>query len=380
MSFKKTLLFIFALSIGAAILSAPVNATETRVGSMGGIGLYTHDNSNIFIFPGSIYTYAGQVIGEFRVKNNDNSYTIGVNYPYGDYSVIGAYLNRPINIPIPFALADSVALNHTTDFFFGTQMSKFDLGLHLSLGLDSYSQDVGTEEDKQSARYIGLGAGLSHEAMDLGLLVELPSAKRDFVDTSNSFSGFGFGLSGRLFMGQTTRFVPVGLLYMASTKAEFSNATGTVSETDYKTTNIGLGIGLNHELNDKNMIVAGVEIFGMNSNKTEVQNGPENTIAVTTFPGFYMGVESEITRWLIGRLGAAQVYQSTKVKFTPPGGPDVESTSRASNYRIAFGLGFKFADFLLDAAMNEGLFFDGPNFISGGINPMATKLSLTYEF
>jgi hypothetical protein len=358
-----------------------VSATETRVGSMGGVGLYTHDNSNIFFFPGAIYTYSGQVVGEFRSKNNDNSYTVGINYPFGDFSVIGAYLNRPISMSIPGGLADSVTLNHTTDLFYGTQMSQFDLGFRLSLGLDSHSRDIApNDEDKQSGRYLGVGVGVSHEAMDAGLLFELPSAKRELADTNNTWGGFGFGLNGRLFMGETTRIVPLATLYFSSTKAEFTNTSGTALETNYGTTNLGLGVGFNHELNERNLLVAGVEVFGYASNRTEIQDGPETTVKTVTMPGFYLGVESDITRWLTGRLGAAQVYQSTKTKFSPVGGPDTESTSRASNYRIAFGLGFHFGDFLLDAAINEGLFFDGPNFISGGVNPMATRLSLTYEF
>jgi len=137
---------IFAASIALAMvfaISAGVTATETRVGTMGGIGFYVHDNSNIFYFPGAIYTYSGQVVGELRVKNNDNAYSIGVNYPVGDFSVIGVYLNRPIPLTIPNNIADDVTLNQTTDLFYGMQMSEFDLGFKASFGADAITFDGG---------------------------------------------------------------------------------------------------------------------------------------------------------------------------------------------------------------------------------------------
>ena len=378
MGLRKSLpvLMIF---LGALLFAtAQLSATETRVGSMGGVGLYTHDNSNIFYFPGAIYTYAGQVIGEFRVKQVDTSYTVGINYPIGDYSVVGVYLNRPINVSIPGGIVNNVQLNHTTDILYGTQMTQYDLGLSLSLGLDSQKSGPDTAETKETARYIALGAGLSHEAMDLGVRFELPSAKLEPpTGPDQKWGGFAFGAVGRFFRGETTRLVPLGALYFSSTKAEIDTF-----ETKYKGLNLGLGIGLNHELNERNLLVMGLEVFGMAQQKVEVEWGaaPDTTFTTTTLPGFFMGLESEIKPWLIGRLGVAQVYQSVKTKIEPPTGAEIELTSRESNFNVRFGLGFHFGDFLLDAAINEGLVFDGPNFISGSVNPMASRLSLTYEF
>jgi hypothetical protein len=375
---KLVLAALLTLIILATFSSLP--ATETRVGSMGGIGLYTHDNSNIFFFPGAIYTYAGQVVGELRVKGNDNSYSIGVHYPLNNYSVLGVYLNRPINVFVPAGIADSVQLNHTTDIFYGRQMADYDLGIRLAIGLDSYKEDLGTTDDKQSARYIGLGAGLSNERMDLGLLFELPHAKREIADSSNTWSGFGFGLNARMFSGEATKLVPLGTFYYASATTKIDRVAPPVAKVNYKRMDVGLGIGLNHQLNEQNLLVIGLEAIGLTSLKTDVDDGPESTDQSFTFPGLYMGVESEIKPWLTGRLGAAQVYQSRTLKFKPAGGTETKSTSRSSQFNVSFGLGFNFGDFVLDAAINEGLFFDGPNFISGGTNPMANRLSLTYNF
>ncbi len=256
MSRKNLLAASVALGLVIALFSGAA-ATETRVGTMGGIGFYTHDNSNIFYFPGAIYTYSGQVVGELRVKNNDNSYSVGIHYPLGDYAVVGVYLNRPIPLAIRPNIVQNVTLNHTTDFFYGVQMSQFDLGLRLSIGLDAAKRDVGDDEIKESARYMALGAGISNEGMDLGAFIELPNAKYDTADNSTDWGGFGVGLAGRLFHGETTKLVPVVLLNYRSTSSNYEPGTTSVDYTDM---NLGLGVGVNHELNDKNLLVMAVEL------------------------------------------------------------------------------------------------------------------------
>lgn len=376
---------IFAASIALAMvfaISAGVTATETRVGTMGGIGFYVHDNSNIFYFPGAIYTYSGQVVGELRVKNNDNAYSIGVNYPVGDFSVIGVYLNRPIPLTIPNNIADDVTLNQTTDLFYGMQMSEFDLGFKASFGADAITFDGGGGEDKESASYMALAAGLSNEKMDLGAHIEIPSAKYEpDGGTDRKWSGFGFAGAGRLFYGETNKFVPVGLINIRSTTADFGTGIGKVKYSDM---NFGLGIGLNHNLNENNMLVMAIEAFGLQSAEQDSSDldvgGGKITYGRLTMPGFYLGAESKIRKWLTGRLGAAQVYQAVSEKYKPETGSEQKLTYTESQFNVSFGLGFTFGDFSLDAAINEGLFFDGPNFISGTTEPMARRLSLTYNF
>jgi hypothetical protein len=374
-------IFISFVVMAAVLTVSTANATEVRVGTMGGVGFYTHDNSNIFYFPGAIYSYNGQVYGELRVKNTDNSYTIGVNYPLGTNAVVGAYLNRPLPLAVKPGIVNNVTLNQSTDLFYGRQMSQFDLGLKLSLGLDSYKQDLGTDELKESARYLALGAGVSNEGMDLAAIVELPHASHDSATVSNTWGGFGFGVIGRLFHGDNTKLVPLVAFNYRKTSSKFKPGT---TQIDYTDMNVGLGVGLNHQINEDNLMVAGLELFGLQSSKEKSSNFPlangEITDSRITLPGLYMGVESKIKSWLTGRLGAAQVWQNTKHKISPTGGTSTESSARTSQYNVSFGLGFNFGDFDIDAAINEGLFFDGPNFISGTNEPLATRLAVIYNF
>jgi hypothetical protein len=377
---KLTKGFLSAVLIGMIILAsgASLFATETRVSSMGGVGFFMKDNSNIFYYPGSINQYSGQVIGELRFKENTSSYTIGVNYPINDNSVFGMYLNRPIGIDVPYSVVQEVVLDHTTDFYYGMKSATFDLGFRLSAALDSYKdRDTVT---KESAHYFAFGAGLSNEKTDVGLLVEMPGVNhKEPGNYEDKWSGFNFGASARTFLGENTKIVPVVNFLMGSSKAEYDE-TSEGNDVDYKNMNFGLGLGLNHPINEDNLLVLGVELFGMSSGKTEIDSGTTTTIATTTMPGLYMGLESRINSWLTGRVGAAQVFQTVKTKTKPFNGTETEDSDYNSNYDLYFGIGVNFANFTLDAAINEGLFFDGPNFISGTTNAIANRLSLTYKF
>ena len=112
----------------------------------------------------------------------------------------------------------------------------------------------------------------------------------------------------------------------------------------------------------------------------DVKDGIESTETTRTLPGFYLGVESNITSWLIGRLGAAQVFQNYSTTTKPQTGETITSSSYASQFRMTFGLGVVMGSFLLDASVNEGILFDGPNIISGSNEVLSNKLSITYTF
>jgi len=360
------------------LLSASLFATETRVISLGGVGFFMKDNSNIYFFPGTINQYQGQVIGELRAKEAENTYTIGVNYPINDNSTFGLYLNRPAGIELPDNVVNNVTLNQTTDFYYGMKSSSFDLGFRLSAALDNYKlQDTVT---KESAHYFAFGAGLSNEKTDIGLYAEMPGANhKEPGNYEDKWSGFNFGLMGRTFMGEKTKIVPIAAFMMGSSKADMDE-DAEIADVDYSNMNIGLGVGLNHQIDEDNLLILGVELFGMSKYKTEIDSGTTYDTSYVTMPGLYMGLESRINRWLTGRVGAAQVFETEKTKSKPFGGTEVESSEYFSDYSLYFGIGINFANFTLDAAINEGIFFDGPNFISGTTNAIANRLSLTYKF
>jgi hypothetical protein len=374
-----------AILILGLIFLYPLMATETRVATMGGSGYYLRDNSNIFVFPGTFYQYKNQAIAELRLKNNDQYYSVGVHVPVDTNNVLGVYLNRPMTLNLPAIGLEHVQLDRVTDLFYGRKLADYDLGLNLSLGFDSYNDESSDENDpkiSERIRYVALNGGISNETMDLGLKLDLPSANRDVDSLKSTLSGFNIGASFRYFYQWRNKIEVLPLVvfnYGAATdERDLPNQTDD-PKIDYENLTFAGGLGLNFHLNEKNLMVLGIEALGYYKNTADVKDGEKYTNTTMTMPGIYFGVESTISKWLIGRLGAAQVHQ----KFTEKSEIDdfsSENSSYRTQFRMTFGLGITFGDFLLDASFNEGLLFDGPNFISGTGEPLAHRLSLTYSF
>ncbi len=368
------------------IFQSDTLATETRVGSMGGVGFYIRDNSNIFVFPGTFYSYSNQVVGELRVKEVDYFYSIGAHLPVSSNAQIGVYLNSPLSWRIPGGVVEDVTLDRTTDLFFGTRLSNFDLGLALRVAMDKDEEQIDPDtKSKESAQYFEIAGGISNEMMDLGLMFGLPSASYELDPVKTNWGGFGVGFNGRFWLGQKNylfKFLPLIVANYASTSSELDTGIPGVDkvEIDYGYLELSGGLGINYQINEDNLIIIGLEAIGYRQESEKVKDGDEGTITTMILPGIYMGVESKISSWLIGRIGAAQVYQSVTEKFKPEGGDEVEETSYEKEFKMTFGVGITFGDFLLDAAINEGLLFAGPNFISGTFEDFAYRLSITYSF
>jgi hypothetical protein len=213
----------------------------------------------------------------------------------------------------------------------------------------------------------------------------MPSANRDLDPEKRSWGGFGVGFNGRYWLGNKNflfKFVPLIVANYASLSGELDPGIpgSTKSEVDYGLLDLAAGIGINYEIDENNLIVVGIEAIGYSSETRNVKDVEEESRTTLILPGIYMGVESHISSWLIGRLGAAQVYQKITEKYTPEGGNTDEESFFDKEFKMTFGLGIMFGRFLLDARINEGLLFEGPNFISGTFQEMAYTLSITYNF
>ena len=385
---KNYLIPFFFVSLFLLITVFSINsyATETRVASMGGVGYYIRDNSNVFYFPGTLVSYNNQVIAELRQKNNDDLYTIGVHLPVGANAVGGLYLNRPLYLPTDLIsqVAPNVELDRTITVAYGSKLTNYDFGIMVSMAMDSWSDDYGDEEEKESARYFNIAAGISNQLYDLGVNIDLPSVSWEYEDAERKWGGFGMGINGRYFMTKTSelQLVPLGNFYYGSASFEYDSGISGAQkyEVDYGKLDIGLGIGINYQLSENNLVVLAIEGFGLSQETEDEKDGDETTEKWTTLPGIYMGVESQIKPWLIGRLGATQIYQSYSKKVKPDQGESTEDSDHSTSFAVTFGLGINMGSFSLDASFNEGLLFDGPHFISGSSNSIAHKISITYQF
>ena len=193
----------------------------------------------------------------------------------------------------------------------------------------------------------------------------------------------GINLHGRFHyqVNEKVRVVPVGHLGFSSSSRTFNpGAAQPKQETDYGTFGFNLGVGINYKVNQNNLIVLAIDPFGYFKTKTDVKNSSESTVTTTTLPRLYLGGETTIKSWLVGRIGAYRAYQTQTTKTKPAQGEEVKSSFQLSPYNVSFGLGLKFGNFLIDIEINDGLLFEGPNFISGRTRDMVNRVSVSYLF
>lgn len=361
-----------------------VQATETRLSSMGGVGMFIKDNSNVFVYPSSINFYKEQVMAELRFKGQTNQYSIATFFPLGN-SVIGFSLNTPLDIDI--VNNDNwkdVSLNNTLDIFFGMPLSGFQFGANVKIAMDRYTGTENTYEYNESANYFALNAGLSSKDFDLSGTLELPSLGYEISSASDKWGGVGFGVNARYFLSTSNfkniTFVPTGTFFYRATSEDYdSGVSGSkLITTDYGYLRFAGGAGIQYQ-NKGGLFVLGIEALGYTSNSTKNEMG-EQSNSTMILPGIYLGSEINVTSWLTARIGAKKIFAKETEINNPKGLSEVKDSSYKTSYNMTFGLGIHFHNFNLDAVFNEGLLFDGPNFISGSNNSLANRLSLTYTF
>ena len=367
LSFIVLVLFLFS----------SLYASETRVATMGGGGIFVKDQSTIFLFPGTIHQYPDLVVAEMRARGADAVYSIGMHMDYGDMTS-ALYINQPIS---SLALStgqdalvaaglgtNSLPLNNSFAYLLGLKLAGFNAGFGFIGASSSYEDNTVDPKDEESASYVGILAGVSNDKMDLGVLFELPSIELKNPDVE--YSGFALQANGRYYLMKRNGYniFPVGNVSFGS--AEFKDAT------EFGLFAIALGVGVEKQINENNLFIVGIEASRVSV--TETPDGGDETVQViTTLPAIYVGVESRIASWLIGRIGATHVNQQGSEETD---GDDEIKT--ASEFRLSLGLGMEFSNFLIDFNMNETTLFDGIYIFdgAGGGTVFASTVSITYNF
>ena len=375
---------IIGIAMLALLCVAHVFGSETRVFSMGQVGPFIYDNSNIALFPGAVMRYGNEVVTELRWKDTESSFSAEVRLPINSDYMIGLNFNRPITTYIPLTTA-SVELNETSDLYLGTHFAGHDVGLRLSLGRDGFSEDstFGNPKVDESARYLELAGGISSDRYDLAGSLELPSVTSEQGKMSDKWSGLGLNFNGRYFhqLNEKMQIVPVVQMGLSSSSRKLDYGTAQPDEeTDYGILGLNLGVGVHYKIKEGNTLILAIDPFGYYRIKYKLKDVGETTITTVTLPRLYLGGEAAIKSWLVGRIGAYRAYQTITTKNKPDQGDAVESSVQQSPYNVSFGLGMKLGNFLIDIDINDGLLFEGPNFISGQSRDMVNRVSVSYLF
>jgi hypothetical protein len=358
-----------------------VFASETRTFSMGQIGLFLRDNSNVLPFPGTLMYYNNEIITELRIKDAENQFSGGVHLPFmNTNAVAGVYLNRPLLPMDPLGVGNNVALLRTTDLMYGMKMGRNNVGFRLSYASDAFDQDAPNIEE--TARYMEAAAGISSQKYDLGVNVYMPSVenKTDFVD--DEYSAFGFGVNGRYFYraSEKMEYVPVLIIGYTSGSEDYKPIGGTTETTDFSALAITIAAAMNYQVDENNLIVLGIQPYSQTSTTTDVQNVGETTTTFTIFPAIHLGGETRIASWLVGRIGAFQAFQTTETETKPDGGTTTKSSSAVSILNFSFGLGVEVGNFVIDFDLNDGTLFEGPYILGGRARDTFNRVSVTYHF
>jgi len=389
----KLLIWIIAVVL-SVLWAIDVSASETRVFSMGQAGIFTHDNSNISTFPGLLMNYGDEVVTELRFKDFEASFSAEVRIPVNSY-MVGVNFNRPIFLMTPAVGQGFVRLTNTSDVYFGTEFMGHNVGLRVSLGRDGFKQDsiqsISQPQIDESARYLEFAAGFSGDNYDVGVGLELPSIKSEVmtlppgtVETlTDEWSGTGINFAARYFyeLNEKMQAVPVLRFGTASTTQK-TDQPGTLPqiETDFSTLVVDFGVGLHYQLDKNNLIILAVDPYGITKATRKVKDAGEIITTTTMFPRAYLGVEGKIKKGIVGRVGANRSYETEKTETKPAQGNAFETSFQTSRYNVSFGLGINIGNFLIDLDINDGMFFQGPNFISGQLRDLANRVSISYLF
>ena len=376
---------IVLLLAGLFVITS-VFATQTRMSGLGNPFGLIEDDTDVYTYPATIFNYSGVAVGELQQLSGSTNWSMSANIPIMEYK-LGVYLNQNTGINIPNSDLD---ITKKAEFIVGF-INKFALGFGTSA--DYKAEINGARKVEPTANLNSFFGGYSVNDMDFGFRVEMANAE-DIDDDNDYFemSNLAFELNGRQILNPTDNLkiiVKAGFT-MDMTEFNYEDLDGNKTD-DYKMSNtmLDLAFGLQVKPNDKNKIIFGVTPFIYNptsSEHTSYSNGNENKteheINSLFFPEYNLAVESKICSWLTGRMGANQSYAhvTEKMNYNSDTTDDTEDTYYGKNYNMNLGLTFSFGNFCVDSVLEQELLFDGPNFLGGKSNGLASEISVKYKF
>ena len=381
-----TLLSLFVLT--------SVFATQTRMSGLGNPYGLIQDDTDVFMFPATIFNYSGVAVGELQQFSGSTNWSMSANIPILEYK-LGVYLNQDTGIDLP-GYGTDLDIPKSVEFNFGF-MDKFAVGFGTSVDYKAEEEHTyGNNETKKvepNANFYSFFGGYSANNMDFGFRVEMANAEA--VDNADEYFEMGhtyFEVNGRQILkpAYNIEIIVKAGFSMDMTEFNYEEIDGTkVRDEEESNTMLNLGFSLQVKPDDRNKIIFGVTpvMYNPHIMKITHYNGnasseTENELTTLFFPEYNLAVESKINSWLTGRFGANQSYShiTDKMNYNNDNIDDTEDTYYDKNYYMNLGLTFSFGNFCVDSVLEQELLFDGPNFIGGKANGLASEISVKYKF
>lgn len=380
------------LMVGASVASA----TTARVRSLANTGDYISDDSAVNRWYSTLPSFGNQVNAEMGTWDGAtlaDTRGLGWIHACGDNGKWGTYrisLNENALDHPGFWLGNPFYQNHMpgsaggvlgggAPTFSDTPVNKWDLaggwelGENIALGL-SVTQSKWNAEDtavdaKASSSFTTVGAGFSwtnNDKMVFDASATFGSAGGEQTigtDKTEWDSSTAFDIAARLFYDwkDNVTVVPVAEYthsdYSLKHTVGGADAAFAVPNGD-KSTDFLLGVGLNMDVNQDNMIVFALEYMHQ---QFEASNPDTAAAAIDQITAKYMptvrlALETQVTSWLTTRIGAAKYLVTTETKLVggdktkttqgapafPPGGPGPNS------FDWFLGCGFNVAEWTID--------------------------------
>jgi hypothetical protein len=372
------------------------------------VGDYISDDSAVNRWYSTLVSFANQVnaeVGDWTSTDLSDSRGLGWNLACGEDGKYGTYrisLNEASLSHLGFWAGNRFFQDHSPQEnsfpFIGelaapyeeTPINRWDIAGAWEL-TDAIALGVSITESKwfventeaptleSDNSWLTIGAGLTwtnNEDMVLDVLVNFGNAGgSSTLTTSPTISSklewdskTAFEIAGRLFYDwkDNITLVPV----IDYTSSEYSQtlttapvATALPTPNGQKTTDFLIGLGLNMDVNQDNMLVFALE-WANRSTEFVNYTSPSDTTelkeaSVNILPAFRLALESHITSWLTTRIGAAKYISTTsweaqdgdELKESP--GVPPASFFDADGFDWFLGCGFNFAEWTVDLELAE---------------------------
>ncbi|HOC95962.1 MAG TPA: hypothetical protein PK802_05570 [Candidatus Cloacimonadota bacterium] len=392
------------LLISLVLVASGLFATDSRMTALGYPYGFIRDDTDIHTFPSTIFRYNRSVTGEIFTAGNSWDWTIGTNVPL-KANVLGFYLNLPTDVDLDGHINwpnFDLDLSRKVQFYYGFK-DKFALGFGMAIDSQKYTREIDATNtdytEEMSAQYFEISGGMSVEKMDLGAKIYLRGAAAGddndnaLIDES-SHSGLGLKLGGRYFIQENNNLDLVALANLGfeslGDKVERGGASNREDKASHFRLEFGLGLGGDYKIAPNHHIVLAVkpiQIISTNTTLTNSENDDEfmEGLSFVILPEYTLGVESQITKWLTGRVGANQRYvfwtYSEEDDYEAGNNDESEATAAQNSiFDMNLGLAFNFGKFTIDTVLSKSLLHDGPDFLGGQTAGLATQASVKFEF
>ncbi len=400
---------VLVLTLGAAA----ANATTSRVRSLANVGDYISDDSAVNRWYSTLVSFANQVnaeAGDWTSTDLSDSRGLGWNLACGEDGKYGTYrisLNEASLSHLGFWAGNRFFQDHSpqeNSFPFvgdlqpeyeSTPINRWDIAGAweltdaIALGVsiteskwfvdDTETPVVGANLESDNS-WLTIGAGLTwtnNEDMVLDVLVNYGNAGGSTTLTTSPTisstlewdSKTAFEIAGRLFYDwkDNVTLVPV-IDYTSSeysqTRAVTPTALPIPPPNGQKTSDFLIGVGLNMDVNQDNMLVFALEWANRSTEFSNYESPTDTTeikeASVNILPAFRLALESNITSWLTTRVGASKFISTTswenqdgdEIKESP-GAPSSVSFFDADGFDWFLGCGFNFAEWTVDLELAE---------------------------